>query len=285
MSNLGKRVLTAAVGVPLVFALIYAGGVAFLLLIAVVIVLCMVELGRLVAAKGGTLRVPLVTVLAVAVAVAAWLGGQFYMSAAYVAAVVVLLVVEVMGGVVKNSMARLGYALLALTYAGLLPSHFLVLRRSTLSSPLADAAASLALRDPGFMFLVFVVAVTFVHDTSAFFVGKRAGTLRLLPTVSPAKTVEGTLGGALGAVVTAVVVDFIFGTPFPPYLVALWGLVLAVAATFGDLVESMLKRDAEIKDTGGVLPGHGGVLDRLDSLLFTVPVSFYFVVFCLGGKG
>ena len=95
--------------------------------------------------------------------------------------------------------------------------------------------------------------------------------------VIPLKTVEGFLGSIFGTILTAVVVGtFIFGLPLIKMAVA--GFILAIAATLGDLVESVLKRFANIKDSGFFLPGHGGALDRFDSILYTAPTFYYFVI-------
>ncbi len=125
--------------------------------------------------------------------------------------------------------------------------------------------------------LLFVV---FSCDTGAYYVGHRWGRHKLWPAVSPGKTIEGAIGGLLSSVVVSLVV----GTLLPidvatvGFLLAL-GFVLALVGQVGDLMESMLKRVSQVKDAGGILPGHGGLLDRLDSLIFAFPVVYYGVVF------
>ena len=127
--------------------------------------------------------------------------------------------------------------------------------------------------------LVFLpLAITWAGDTAAFFVGRSIGRTRLAPQVSPGKTVEGGVGGLAASLAVGVAAGFLldgFGTvPLSPLAGGVIGLVLGAAAQVGDLAESVLKREAGVKDSGAILPGHGGVLDRLDALFFTLPLAY-----------
>lgn len=131
--------------------------------------------------------------------------------------------------------------------------------------------------DAGCALVWVLFACTWASDTFAYFIGSAIGSHKLAASISPNKTVEGFLGSIFGTILTAVVVGtFIFGLPFVKMAVA--GFILALAATLGDLVESVLKRFANIKDSGFFLPGHGGALDRFDSILYTAPTFYYFVI-------
>jgi phosphatidate cytidylyltransferase len=127
----------------------------------------------------------------------------------------------------------------------------------------------------GFFIVFFVLAVVWLNDAGAYFIGRRFGRHRLLPRVSPGKTWEGSLGGLVCGLLVAVIYAFIVGQSLSTGLLA--GLVVSVAGQMGDLVESNFKRFVGAKDSGGVLPGHGGVLDRLDSALFALPAAYYFL--------
>ncbi len=138
---------------------------------------------------------------------------------------------------------------------------------------------TVALRDyiyvRGELWLIFALVVTWAYDTGAYLVGRSIGKRRIFRHLSAGKTLEGTLGGVFVAVmVAALYAQF---TPFPPspILAGLIGLGAAVTAQLGDLVESLLKRGADVKESGSLIPGHGGILDRIDSLLFTGPYMFY----------
>lgn len=125
--------------------------------------------------------------------------------------------------------------------------------------------------------IFFLLLVTWASDTGAYLVGTLCGRHRLAPTISPKKTVEGLVGGLIGAII----IGYAARWWFLPELSGLDCLVLAILLTitglWGDLTESAMKRSVGMKDSGGILPGHGGMLDRLDSLLFTAPVFYYYV--------
>lgn len=153
---------------------------------------------------------------------------------------------------------RAALTLLGVWYCAWLLGHAIWLRR------LPEGAA----------LLLLLLAVTWSGETAAYFVGRRWGRVRLAPRISPAKTVEGAVAQAAVSVAVAGLGGWALGLP-PVHATAV-GLVLGVVGQIGDLVESFLKRSAQTKDAGGLLPGHGGLLDRLDSLLFNVPALYYY---------
>ena len=146
--------------------------------------------------------------------------------------------------------------------------------------PTIDLQLNLSLNlnlDAGCALVWILFACTWASDTFAYFVGSAIGSHKLASSISPGKTVEGFLGSIVGTILTAIIVGTVlFGLPLIKMAIA--GFVLALAATLGDLVESVLKRFAGVKDSGFFLPGHGGALDRFDSLLFTAPTFYYFVI-------
>lgn len=129
----------------------------------------------------------------------------------------------------------------------------------------------------GNIWIFFLLLVIFMTDTGAFYFGRIFGKHKLFPSVSPGKTWEGAIGGFLCSLLAA----FIFSSFFPLYRVNVFLWILAAALSIlcqvGDLAESMLKRNHGVKDSGKILPGHGGVLDRIDGLLFAVPILYIFL--------
>lgn len=126
--------------------------------------------------------------------------------------------------------------------------------------------------------MVWVMFIgTWASDSFAYFAGRSFGAHRLAPAISPNKTVEGFLGGLVGT--TAVTAGLGYVLHFPLEYMAGLGCAIAVLATLGDLVESMMKRHTGIKDSGAIIPGHGGVWDRFDSLLFTAPLVYYYTIY------
>jgi phosphatidate cytidylyltransferase len=136
----------------------------------------------------------------------------------------------------------------------------------------------LALSDAGdYLFATpfwFAVAVVYMGDTGAYFSGVTLGKRKLIPAVSPKKTWEGSVGGLVWSAVTAALLNAFWNFDMPLWAAVLTGLALGISGQIGDLVESALKRIAGCKDSGRMFPGHGGVLDRIDSLLFAAPICF-----------
>lgn len=131
----------------------------------------------------------------------------------------------------------------------------------------------------GIALIFFVLAITWLADTGGFVVGLSLGRHALAPTLSPKKTIEGLFGGVLFSVLGALISHFWFLPFFSLGECAILGMGMAIIGTLGDLAESAIKRSVSIKDSGTIIPGHGGVLDRVDSLLFTGPVIYYYVLF------
>ena len=131
--------------------------------------------------------------------------------------------------------------------------------------------------DTGWVCLIFLFTATWACDTFAFIIGKNFGKVRFVPALSPNKTFEGTIAGIIGSVAVGCVFAVVYPFLTAPKIILL-GLLLGVAAFLGDLMASSLKRQAGVKDSGKIIPGHGGVLDRFDSLLFTAPLVYYFAV-------
>ena len=140
--------------------------------------------------------------------------------------------------------------------------------------------AALLLKFPhrhGVSYLLLAIIATVANDVAAFFVGSRFGRSPMAPAVSPHKTWEGFLGASVATIVVTLAVASFALDPWTIRRAFLLSLVVIVFAPLGDLCESLVKRDLNIKDAGSLLPGHGGVLDRLDALLFVVPATFYLV--------
>ena len=146
---------------------------------------------------------------------------------------------------------------------------------------------ALALRgvEQGFEWVVFTLLVVFATDTAAFFGGRAFGKTPLAPNISPNKTREGAVAGMLGAVAASVLAASRLGIDAIIWETLLLGVIIGILAQLGDLAESRMKRKAGVKDSGALIPGHGGILDRIDSIVFTLPAVYYFVVWEVQQKG
>ncbi len=154
---------------------------------------------------------------------------------------------------------RLGWQVLGLIYIPLLLGHLVLLRE------LPDGR--------GWVFLVLFAVMA--CDSMAYFVGVKFGRHKLYPAVSPKKSIEGGLGGLVGSCLGVWLAAVLFLPSYGPGQIVLIGLLLGIFGQVGDLFESLLKRACGVKDSGGIFPGHGGILDRLDSLLFAFPLAYY----------
>lgn len=134
----------------------------------------------------------------------------------------------------------------------------------------------------GEMLVLFLAVVTWASDAGAYYAGTLWGKHLLMPSISPKKTVEGVFGGLVSAVAAALLAQLWFASQLSPWDGLALGALLTFSGLVGDLFESAIKRRQGVKDSGGILPGHGGMLDRLDSLLFTAP-TFYYYVTCIRG--
>ena len=130
---------------------------------------------------------------------------------------------------------------------------------------------------PGKRWLVFLYLVIWASDTGAYYVGSTFGKHRLYEKISPKKSIEGLIGGVLASVLIAVLCKVWLVPAIGIIEAAVLGAVLALVGTVGDLAESLIKRSAGVKDSGTIIPGHGGILDRMDSMLFAAPVLFFYL--------
>jgi phosphatidate cytidylyltransferase len=138
------------------------------------------------------------------------------------------------------------------------------------------------MRPNGKLWILFLLTVIFANDTGAFYFGRIFGRHKLYEAVSPKKTWEGSFGGVLTSLAAAAVFLVVFGFHKVDFSILILVLFLAAAAQIGDLAESYLKRNHNIKDSGTILPGHGGMLDRIDALLFSIPVLYLFLNWGMG---
>jgi phosphatidate cytidylyltransferase len=263
-----QRELFAVVAIPVVVAIIvWAPAWGLLVLLAAAVLVAGDELLGMAAASGLDCprRLPL-AMLAVVLA-AAWLGGPVWLTAATTLTVVLLPSAQLMrpeaprGGLSGTAVAcfttlYLGLTCACLGWLRLWPEPALAVR----------------------LVLLYLFTI-WVGDSGAYYVGSRFGRRKMSPRISPNKTWEGLAGGVVATFAGAAILNLVLGQPLEWLHLVAVAVILAVAAPLGDLVESLFKRDTGIKDSSALIPGHGGLLDRTDSLLFAAPpVLAYLVV-------
>jgi len=168
--------------------------------------------------------------------------------------------------------ANIAGTIFCFMYASL-PCYILLVRE--LAGSKYTLSTNLMSFNSGFYFLWMIFFAVLFTDVFAYFIGKKYGKRKLAPTVSPKKTVEGAIAGTVGAIVAAVFIGILIGLEW--YHSVMLGIVITVFAQLGDLCESLIKRDAGVKDSGQALAGHGGFLDRADSYIFSLPAAYFYI--------
>lgn len=272
-----QRVAVALVAIPVVAGAAYLGGWALAALVAALALIAAGEFYRMCEAKGrhplSGLGIPAAAALVLLAAVRPELGPG---ASGEAVAIALLLLASVaaaiwMRGVAGDPLVAVSATVFGALYIGGLLGYAVHLRHL----PEVDGAWH------GAALLFVPLLLTWSNDTFAYFVGRAWGAHKLIPSVSPGKTVEGALGGLLGTIAVAIAYAA-WLADFPTYRMdvvdaVVLGVLVSVAAQVGDLAESLLKRDAGVKDSGVLFPGHGGALDRIDSLLFTLPVAYLYL--------
>jgi len=179
----------------------------------------------------------------------------------------------------SGTISDIAASIFGLFYLGFLPSYWIKLR--AVQSVLSDSSGNLlstSLSNSSGLFLTLISCFLIVaSDIGSFFIGKSFGKRSLSP-ISPSKTIEGLIGGIICSISIATFFALILNWVNPLLIGILYGTLVSLMALVGDLIESMMKRDAKLKDSGTFLPGHGGVLDRIDSYIFTPSVVYYIIL-------
>jgi len=273
VSEFAKRVAFALAAIPVIVACVYFGGPLLTTLLAIAAALGAREYARLAESAGLRPLTSWLIVLSAAVPIAlhALSLGYRVPGIAWIAMLVPAMLTTALftRGSDGKPIGSVATTLFGIWYTGGMLAFVYALRYHRFA--ITAVAGSLLVALP--------VVLTWLNDSGAFFFGKKFGQAKLMPSVSPGKTWAGAWG-ALGTTIvfTYVLVQFVLkpyaGLSMTIFGMIVFGTVMSVAAQVGDLVESMLKREAGMKDSSNLIPGHGGVLDRVDSLLFTVPVAY-----------
>ena len=261
------RVISALVAIPLFLLIAWAGSLWLTILVALIAVAGVVEFCGMASAKGGRPY----TLFSILWALSLVLTGHFI--ALNLAPNILALPVIGIGFLVslvglllrkpgEKRLSDWGFTVGAALYVGGFLSFVLLLRGL----------------DQGWQWVYLVLLTTFATDTAAFFVGRAIGHRPLALTISPGKTWEGAVGGFIAALGVSVLLGYILALPISLLQAILLGALIGLFAQVGDLVESFLKRSVGVKESGWVIPGHGGVLDRLDSIVLNMVVVYYFII-------
>jgi len=272
-SSIVLRVLASIVFIPCFIIITRSGGPYFLALIDIVVFVGMLEFYGMMEIKGIRPYKALGIISGLALTWYMYFAEGLYANFFLTLVLLAIMVLELTRRDARLAVYHISTTIFGVIYVAFLGSHIILLRELPLSTGLPYSEGA------HFVYLAFLL--TWSSDTGAYLVGTVVGRHQLLPRVSEQKTWEGSIGGVVTAVIAAVIARFTFAEYLSTPMAILIGVAASVVGQFGDLVESMIKRDADIKDTSGAIPGHGGVLDRFDSLLFTAPLIYYFLKFVI----
>ena len=270
-----KRIITAVIAIPLIILLVKASSdFIFFAAILAVIVLALKELFEIMLAGEPAVEKWMAILAGCLVPAFVFLGiksspeSSLYLSSAPYAVLVFCFIVFffyhiVLPGKEDNAFAVISAKFFGIFYVAVLLSYLLPINA----------------HPQGANLMLFLLLVTWAGDSGAYFIGSSIGTRPLAPSISPKKTVEGAVGSVVSSVLAALLCQTLLLNTFDVTSCAVMGLGINIFNQFGDLAESMIKRAYKVKDSGNIIPGHGGMLDRIDSLLFAVPFLYYYLKF------
>lgn len=273
MGELTKRILVAIFGIPLILILTYLGDWYFFSLILIITVVAQWEFYQIQLNKGIYPQDIIGIIIGVIILLGIQIDQLFYIVLVMIVAVMLIMVNE-MFRKYTNVSSNIGVTLLGLIYIPLFLGTLLYMRHyvDLILPTIANA---------GFRFVTVMLATIWICDTFAYSFGSKFGKHKLYQKVSPNKSKEGAVAGLIGAILSYAVANCTGILPISWHASIAFGLAVGIVGQTGDLVESWFKRDTGVKDSSSLLPGHGGMLDRFDSLIFLSPAMLILVYFLL----
>ncbi|MBI3599704.1 MAG: phosphatidate cytidylyltransferase [Nitrospinae bacterium] len=282
------RIISSVVALPILIAVIYFGTTLyFLILLEIAIFIGLYEFYRMLERGGEGCYKWAGIALGILLPIAVFNGSYPYINLLITSSVIIPFVLRIFQGnnppappsfpcsawervttqsVVTRGQGGFSYisnTIFGVLYVSLLMSYMILIRGAEYQ---------------GRELIFFILITTWMGDTSAYYGGKGLGKHKLAPLISPKKTVEGAIAGLIGSIIGAVIAKIWFLDLDISHTI-ISGILIAVFGQLGDLGESLIKRNLQVKDSGGIIPGHGGMLDRVDSLLFSAPVFYYYYNF------
>ncbi len=260
---LTRRVASTVVGLPIIVGLVVAGGGVYAATVALILLLATLEFEAPLLGWRHPLAL-LAAALSAAMAAGAFVGRDWLLWFG-TGLVLLPLVFVTLAGDPRTGLQHWLWSAGGVLYVGWLGSHLVLLREAP----------------DGRDWVLLALFTTFATDTASYFVGKATGRTPMAPTISPGKTMQGAIGGIVFGIAAALLLNYFLGLRKETALILPVAVLLPLAAETGDLAESLLKRGMQIKDASALIPGHGGLMDRLDSVLFTGVVLYYYLLWIL----
>lgn len=258
-----KRIISAIIGLPFLLAVVIIGGMPLFIAILLISLVALWEFYGACKSKFTPMKTVGYIGTVVILTLMNFTFESFYILMLLFILVIILNIIKLIDH--KYNFIDISITLYSLIYIPFLLGHILLITKQT---------------NDIVIWLIFIAA--WGTDTLAYFSGYLFGKRKLCPSISPKKTVEGAIGGTLGSMIISLIFGYFFLKDYL-FVVALIGFLGSIAAQIGDLSASLIKRYIGIKDFGNIMPGHGGVLDRFDSILFTAPTVYYILIFLING--
>lgn len=269
LGNTATRIIVALIAIPIILVACIYGEIPFLIFVTGISVISFWEFSQMVKNKNAHVNLVVGLIAILFIVLNAYFSFVDF-SILTVSIAVILLLVELFRNK-DSAIINVGSTLLGVFYLGLFSSTIVLIREYFSESELLYT-------EGGFLIISIMVSI-WVCDSAAFFIGTAFGKHKLFPRVSPNKSWEGAITGFVFAVITMVVAKATVIDQLTLTSSVIIGIIVGIIGQLGDLVESLVKRDAGVKDSSAIIPGHGGIFDRFDSLLLTAPVVYLYLYF------
>ncbi len=268
MSNRITRILVAILAIPFLLGLSYYGKIPFLIFTLVIGLVTFFEFSAMVKNKS-IFICNFIGFISVALIILNTYFHLFSVEILFLSAIPLLLFFELFRDK-ESAINNVSSTLLGIFYAGFFSSALIGIREFYVSVPLSYTN--------GGIIIITIFITLWMTDSAAYFIGSAIGKHKLFPRVSPNKSWEGAIAGLLFAIITLVVLK-LFLLDFLDWVdVFAFGVIIGILGQVGDLIESLIKRDTGVKDSSNIIPGHGGIFDRFDSLLFSAPIIYLYLL-------
>ncbi len=269
MSNRITRIIVALLAIPFLLGLSYFGGIPFLVFVLTIGMVSFYEFSSMVKNKN-IYPCYLLGFLSVALIILNTYFNIFPIEMFLLALLTLLLIIELFRNK-ESAINNISSTLLGIFYTGFFTSTIIGIREFYVDTPLSYA-------NGGFIIITLFITL-WMTDSAAYFVGSAIGKHKLFPRVSPNKSWEGAIAGFIFSIITLIVLKT-FLLDFLNWIdIIAFGIIIGIFGQVGDLIESLIKRDAGVKDSSNIIPGHGGIFDRFDSLLFAAPILYLYMIY------
>jgi len=262
-----KRIIVSIIFLPCILIIARRGGVYFLIMVGIVVLAGMWEFYRMVRQKGLRPFKFIGLAAGVLIPVLYYFHSQGSVNVLLSITFIGITAAELCRKGIHNPVYNISVNMMGVIYVGWLGSHLVLLRELPVIKGMDYSS--------GFLFVLLVFILTWTYDTGAYAVGKIIGKHRLVPGISPGKTIEGTVGGVALSLIAILIARKYFLSFLNLQQAVFLAVLSSMVGQLGDLAESLIKRDVRAKDSSSTIPGHGGILDRFDSMLFNAPVIYY----------